>query len=67
MMRDHQEAFDELETEYSDVRDLGDQLVAIAVTRALGRESGVEIKSPLKPLSISGMERRFGSAPSSTR
>ena len=47
LMRDHQEAFDELETEYSDMRDLGDQLVAIGVARVRGRESGVEIKSPL--------------------
>ena len=47
LMRDTAEAFDELATEYTDLRELGDQLVATGVARARGRESGVEIKSPL--------------------
>ena len=47
LMRDQGEAFAELETEYSDVRDLGDQLVATGVVRARGRESGIETESPL--------------------
>ena len=47
LMRDTAEVFDELVTEYSDVRDLGDQLVATGAARARGRESGLEIKSPL--------------------
>jgi ketosteroid isomerase-like protein len=46
LMREHFEVFAELETEFSDVRDLGDQLVATGVIRARGRESEVEIESP---------------------
>jgi ketosteroid isomerase-like protein len=47
LMRDQGEVFAVLETEYSDVRDLGDELVATGAVRARGRESGVETESPL--------------------
>jgi len=50
LMRDHTEAFAELETEFSDVRDLGDRLVATGVLRARGRESGVKIESPFSAI-----------------
>ena len=46
LMQDHEEAFGVLETEFSDVRDLGSQLVALGVIRSRGRESGIEIESP---------------------
>ena len=40
------ESFDELRTELSEFRDLGDRVVAFGRVRARGRESGVEIDSP---------------------
>ncbi len=46
LMREHFEAFADLETEFSEVRDLDNQLVATGVIRARGRESGVETESP---------------------
>ena len=39
-------AFAELHTEYSEIRDLGDRLVAIGHLRARGSESGAAIESP---------------------
>ena len=47
MLRDLYEAFDEIEIEISEVRDLGDRLVAIGRTRTRGRESGAETETPL--------------------
>jgi ketosteroid isomerase-like protein len=41
------ESFDELYWEYSDVRDLGDRVVAIGTFRARGRGSGIEAEVPL--------------------
>jgi ketosteroid isomerase-like protein len=40
------ESFDELRTELSEFRDLGDRVVAFGRVHARGRESGVEIDSP---------------------
>ena len=41
------EAFDEIQIEVSEIRDLGDRLVAIGRTRTRGRESGAETESPI--------------------
>jgi ketosteroid isomerase-like protein len=40
------ESFDELRTELSEFRDLGDRVLAFGQVHARGRESGVEIDSP---------------------
>jgi hypothetical protein len=40
-------AFAELHWEYPDIRDLGNQLVAIGSFRARGRQSGAEAEVPL--------------------
>jgi ketosteroid isomerase-like protein len=47
MLRDLNEAFDEIHIEISEIRDLGDRLVAIGRTRTRGKASGVEIDTPL--------------------
>jgi ketosteroid isomerase-like protein len=47
MLRDMYEAFDEIQIEISEIRDLGDRLVSIGHTRARGRESGAETESPI--------------------
>jgi ketosteroid isomerase-like protein len=47
MLRDLNEAFGEIQIEISEIRDLGDRLVAIGVTRNRGRESGAETESPI--------------------
>src|SRR3954454_5902128 len=47
MLRDLNEAFGEIHIEISEIRDLGDQLVAIGRTRARGKASGVETETPL--------------------
>ena len=44
MLGDVFEAFAEIHTEYSEIRDLGDRIVAIGRFRARGRESGAEIE-----------------------
>ena len=41
------EVFAELQVEYSEVRDLGDRVLAIGHLRARGKESGAEIESPV--------------------
>jgi ketosteroid isomerase-like protein len=46
MLRDLYEAFAETHVELSEIRDLGDRLVAIGRTRARGNESGAETESP---------------------
>ena len=46
MLRDLNEAFAEIHIEISEIRDLGDRLVAIGRTRARGKESGAETESP---------------------
>jgi uncharacterized protein len=47
MVRDLYEAFDEIQIEISEVRDLGDRLVAIGHTRARGKASGADVESPI--------------------
>ena len=47
MLRDLNDAFDEIQIEISEIRDLGDRLVAIGHTRNRGRESGAETESPI--------------------
>jgi len=47
LFRDSYEAWTEIHTEFSEIRDLGDRLVAIGRIRTRGKESGVEAESPL--------------------
>ena len=46
MLRDLNEAFGEIYIEISEIRDLGDRLVAIGFNRTRGKESGAEIETP---------------------
>jgi ketosteroid isomerase-like protein len=46
MFRDFAEVLDEIYFEYSDVRDSGDQVVAIGELRTRGKASGAETVSP---------------------
>ena len=46
MMRDLNEAFGEIHIEISEIRDLGDRLVAIGRTRTRGKASGAETETP---------------------
>ena len=47
MIRDLNEAFGEIHIEISEIRDLGDRLVAIGRTRTRGKASGAETETPL--------------------
>ena len=47
MLGDLNDAFGEIHIEISEIRDLGDGLVAIGHTRTRGRGSGVETETPL--------------------
>ncbi len=47
LLRDLDDALAEIHIEYSEVRDLGDQIVAIGRVRQRGRASGAETDSPL--------------------
>jgi ketosteroid isomerase-like protein len=47
MLRDLYEAFDEIHIEISEIRDLGDRLVAIGRTRTRGKASGADVESPI--------------------
>ena len=47
MFRDLYEAFDEIHIELSEIRDLGDRLVAIGRTRARGEASGADVETPI--------------------
>ena len=47
MLRDLYEAFDEIHIEISEIRDLGDRLVAIGRTRARGKASEADVQSPI--------------------
>ena len=49
--RDQDEVLDEVHVEYSEVRDLGDRVVAIGIIRTRGKGSGVETESPLGAVS----------------
>ena len=47
MLRDLNEAFGEIQIEISEIRDLGERIVAIGHLRLRGRESGAELESPI--------------------
>ena len=47
LMRDQDEVFAEFHAEYSEIRDLGERVVALGVLRTRGRESGAETRSPV--------------------
>jgi ketosteroid isomerase-like protein len=47
LVRDLDEHFAEFNNEYSEIRDLGDQVLAIGHIRARGKASGAETLSPL--------------------
>ena len=47
MLRDLNEAFGEIHIEISEIRDLGDRLVAIGRSAHVARRSGVETETPL--------------------
>jgi ketosteroid isomerase-like protein len=47
MLRDLYEAFDEIRIEISEIRDLGDRVVAIGRTRARGKTSGADVNTPI--------------------
>jgi ketosteroid isomerase-like protein len=47
MLRDLYEAFREFRVEFSEIRDLGDRIVAIGRWITRGEESGVETTPPL--------------------
>jgi ketosteroid isomerase-like protein len=47
MLRDLYEAFSEFRVEFSEIRDLGDRIVAIGRWITRGEESGVEVTPPL--------------------
>ena len=46
MLRDLNEAFGEIHIEISEIRDLGNRLVAIGRNRARGKASGIETETP---------------------
>ena len=46
-LRDLYESFSEFHLEISEIRDLGEQVVAIGQLRARGKESEAEVKSPI--------------------
>ena len=47
MLRDLYGAFDEIQIEISEIRDLGDRLVAIGRTHARGGASGADVETPI--------------------
>jgi uncharacterized protein len=47
LFRDLNEAFGEMHIEISEIRDLGDGLVAIGRTRVRGKASGADVESPI--------------------
>jgi ketosteroid isomerase-like protein len=47
VLRDADEAWAEMHYEFSEIRDLGDRIVAIGRFRARGKESAAEVESPL--------------------
>jgi ketosteroid isomerase-like protein len=47
VLREADEAWAETHYEFSEIWDLGDRVVAIGRFRALGKESGAEVESPL--------------------
>ncbi len=57
--RELDEAFDEIQVEYSEIRDLGDRVIAFGTIRTRGRESRVETTSPLAMVSDSRGGKAF--------
>ena len=51
MFRDFYEVLDEIHVEYSEIRDLGDQIVGIGRLRIRGRASGIPTESPFAVIS----------------
>jgi len=47
LLRDLYEGFDEIQVEVSEIRDLGDRVVAIGRTRARGGASGADVVTPI--------------------
>jgi ketosteroid isomerase-like protein len=47
LLRDFDDAFTEIQVEFTEIRDLGDQVVGIGRLRTCGRESGAEMESPI--------------------
>jgi ketosteroid isomerase-like protein len=47
LFRDVQEAFPQLQIEISEIRDLGERIVAIGHLHGRGKESGAEVESPI--------------------
>jgi ketosteroid isomerase-like protein len=47
LFRDLNEAFGEMHIEISEIRDLGERLVAIGRTRVRGKASGADVESPI--------------------
>jgi ketosteroid isomerase-like protein len=47
MLRDLYDAFDEIQIEISEIRDLGDRLVAIGRTHVRGKTSGADAETPM--------------------
>ena len=47
MLRDLYGAFDEIQIEISEIRDLGDRLVAIGRNRSRGKASGADVETPI--------------------
>jgi ketosteroid isomerase-like protein len=47
MLRDLYDAFDEIRIEVSEIRDMGDRVVAIGRTRARGKASGADVNTPI--------------------
>ena len=56
-LRDLEEAFVESRIDYSEIRDLGERVVAIGRLRVRGRESGAETDSPVPGWSSSRTAR----------
>ena len=47
LLRDQYEVFDEIHIELSEIRDLGDRLVALGRTHAHGGASGADVQTPI--------------------
>jgi ketosteroid isomerase-like protein len=46
-LRDQEEVFVDVSSEYTEIRDLGEQVLAIGRLRARGKQSGADIESPI--------------------
>ncbi len=51
LMREIDDVLDEIHVEYSEIRDLGDRVVAIGRLRTRGKASGAETESPIATVS----------------